>query len=138
MKRIDPDGNRPIHLSLDVDGIDPVHAPGTGTCCRGGLSLREIRYICTELANTGRLVSMDLVEVEENQKSQILLLIDVIQIVFQTYFSKWKRFNFQIFNLVQVNPLLDEPPTVMHGDDENLTLMSTLFDIPNFNFDLSS
>lgn len=85
MKRIDPSGTRPIHLSLDIDGIDPQFAPGTGTCCRGGLSLREIRYICTELANTGRLVSMDLVE---------------------------------------VNPLLDEPPTVMHGDDETLTLMS--------------
>merc|ERR1712070_128085 len=53
----------PLHLSLDVDGIDPHIAPGTGTAARGGLSYREIHYICEELALTRRLVSMDLVEV---------------------------------------------------------------------------
>jgi hypothetical protein len=33
---IDPNGRRPLHLSLDIDGIDPHFAPGTGTCARGG------------------------------------------------------------------------------------------------------
>lgn len=60
---IDPQGCRPVHLSLDVDSIDPTYAPGTGTLARGGLSYREIHYICEELFDTRRLVSMDIVEV---------------------------------------------------------------------------
>jgi len=60
---VDPKGQRPLHLSFDVDGCDPSVAPGTGTLARGGLSYRESHYICEELARTDRLVSMDLVEV---------------------------------------------------------------------------
>merc|ERR1712100_718660 len=58
-------GNKrsPFHLSLDIDSVDPFFAPGTGTCARGGLTYREIHYVCEELALTRRLVSMDLVEV---------------------------------------------------------------------------
>ena len=59
---VDPNGNRPLHLSLDIDAIDPVYAPGTGTLARGGLTYREIHYICEEMFESGRLVSMDLVE----------------------------------------------------------------------------
>jgi len=58
-----PEGNSPIHLSLDIDGVDPHFAPGTGTAARGGLNYREVHYICEECALTNRLVSMDLVEV---------------------------------------------------------------------------
>jgi arginase len=36
MKGIDPNGRRPLHLSLDIDSVDPAFAPGTGTCARGG------------------------------------------------------------------------------------------------------
>ena len=36
----------PLHLSLDIDSVDPHFAPGTGTAARGGLSYREIHYIC--------------------------------------------------------------------------------------------
>ena len=63
LDKIDPNGKRPIHLSLDIDGVDPSVAPGTGTRARGGLNYREIHYICEELAMTRRLVSMDLVEI---------------------------------------------------------------------------
>jgi len=58
-----PGGDRPIHLTFDIDGIDPTYAPSTGTILEGGLSLRESRYICTTLAETGRLKSMDMVEI---------------------------------------------------------------------------
>ena len=61
--KVSPGGLRPIHLSFDIDGIDPIFAPGTGTRARGGLNYREARYICTRLAETGALESMDLVEV---------------------------------------------------------------------------
>jgi len=63
LSAIDPNKRRPLHLSLDIDGVDPHFAPGTGTAARGGLAYREIHYVCEELAETNRLVGMDLVEI---------------------------------------------------------------------------
>jgi arginase len=37
--------NSPIHISFDVDGVDPLYAPGTGTRVRGGLNWREAHHI---------------------------------------------------------------------------------------------
>lgn len=62
LSRVNPDNKRPIHLSLDIDAIDPFFAPATGTAVRGGLTWREGCYICEALAETGNLVAMDLVE----------------------------------------------------------------------------
>ncbi|KAI0475719.1 arginase [Xylariaceae sp. FL0804] len=53
----------PIHLSFDVDALDPMWAPSTGTPVRGGLTLREGDYICEAVHLTGSLVAVDLVEV---------------------------------------------------------------------------
>ncbi|KAJ6441045.1 arginase [Purpureocillium lavendulum] len=53
----------PIHLSFDVDALDPMWAPSTGTPVRGGLTLREGDYICECVHQTGQLVAIDLVEV---------------------------------------------------------------------------
>lgn len=53
----------PIHLSFDVDALDPDFAPSTGTPVRGGLSLREGDYISEEVHATGQLIAMDLVEI---------------------------------------------------------------------------
>jgi arginase len=55
--------NTPLHLSFDVDALDPTVAPATGTPVRGGLTFREGHFICEEVFETGRLVSMDMVEV---------------------------------------------------------------------------
>lgn len=62
LARVNPDNKRPIHLSFDIDAIDPFFAPATGTAVRGGLTWREGSYICEALAETGNLVGMDLVE----------------------------------------------------------------------------
>jgi arginase len=51
-----------IHLSFDLDGVDPREAPGVGTPVPGGLSLRESHLICEMLCETGRLVGMEMVE----------------------------------------------------------------------------
>lgn len=53
----------PLHISFDIDAIDPLITPATGTRVPGGLSLREAHYICEASAETGSLVSMDCVEV---------------------------------------------------------------------------
>ena len=52
-----------LHFSLDVDALDPVETPGTGTRVMGGLSYRESHF-ALELLNESKLVtSMDIVEV---------------------------------------------------------------------------
>jgi len=53
----------PIHLSFDVDALDPDFAPSTGTPVRGGLHLREGNYIAEEVHATGQMIAMDLVEI---------------------------------------------------------------------------
>lgn len=70
LDRVNPNLTRPIHLSYDVDAIDPVFVSATGTPVRGGLTFREGTYICEAIAETGCLVSMDLVEVNPNLRSE--------------------------------------------------------------------
>jgi len=52
-----------IYLSLDLDALDPEHAPGVGTPVPAGLSQRETHLACELIAETGKLIGMDLVEV---------------------------------------------------------------------------
>ena len=55
--------DRPLHLTFDIDSIDPMYAPSTGTRVSGGLSYREAYFICEMAAESGLLGSMDIVEV---------------------------------------------------------------------------
>ena len=52
-----------LHLSFDIDALDPFFAPHTGTAVRGGLTFREGNFICEAVASTGKMSSMELVEV---------------------------------------------------------------------------
>jgi arginase len=52
-----------LHVSLDLDVVDPLQAPGVGTPVLGGLNYRETHLALELLAATRRLVSMDVVEV---------------------------------------------------------------------------
>ncbi|GES65761.1 arginase [Aspergillus terreus] len=52
----------PIHISYDIDGLDPKWAPCTTLPVGGGLSLAEGTYISRRILETGSLVGMDLVE----------------------------------------------------------------------------
>lgn len=56
-------GTDGIYLSLDLDVLDPAFAPGVGTPVMGGLNFREAHLAVEMLAETRRLVGMDLVEV---------------------------------------------------------------------------
>ncbi|HJZ07666.1 MAG TPA: arginase family protein, partial [Trebonia sp.] len=55
-------GGRPVYVSVDIDVLDPAHAPGTGTPEAGGLTSRELLGILRGLAGL-RLVGADVVEV---------------------------------------------------------------------------
>ena len=52
-----------IHLTLDMDALDPVEAPGVGTPVPGGITYREAHLLMETLADSGKLASMDLVEI---------------------------------------------------------------------------
>ena len=52
-----------LHLSLDMDVVDPDYAPGVGTPVRGGLSYREAHLAMETAARSGHIDSMDVVEV---------------------------------------------------------------------------
>lgn len=51
-----------VHLSFDLDGVDPNDAPGVGTPVPGGLSLRESHLVCEAASSSGKLLGMELVE----------------------------------------------------------------------------
>jgi len=63
LDHVNPNRDLPIHLSFDVDALDPSVAPSTGTPVRGGLTFREGHYICEAIHETGLLVSLDIMEV---------------------------------------------------------------------------
>jgi len=52
-----------LHVSLDMDAVDPDYAPGVGTPVRGGLSYREAHLALETVAESGLIDSMDVVEV---------------------------------------------------------------------------
>lgn len=65
-----------IYLSFDLDALDPRFAPGVGTPVVGGLTFREVHLVCEVLAETGKLIGMDIVEVnpildEKNQTAKL-------------------------------------------------------------------
>jgi arginase len=68
-----------LYLSFDMDALDPRHAPGVGTPVTGGLTYREAHLACELAAETGKLVGMDLVEVNpilDSQNQTALLAVD--------------------------------------------------------------
>ncbi|WP_069811491.1 agmatinase [Streptomyces sp. TP-A0874] len=55
-------GDRPVYLSVDIDVLDPAHAPGTGTPEAGGMTSRELLAMIRTLRSVN-LVGADIVEV---------------------------------------------------------------------------
>lgn len=68
--RLASDGTAGIHLSFDLDVVDPEDAPGTGTPVWGGISYREAHLAMEMFADRANIVSMDLVEVNPVLDSQ--------------------------------------------------------------------
>ncbi len=55
-------GTAGVHLSFDLDGVDPDYAPGVGTPEPGGLSLRESLLVCETAHRSDSLLGMEMVE----------------------------------------------------------------------------
>ncbi|MCK5541130.1 MAG: arginase [Desulfobacterales bacterium] len=70
-----------IHLSLDMDALDSVEVPGVGTPVAGGLTYREAHLLMEVLSDTGKLASMDLVELNpilDNKNKTASLAVELI------------------------------------------------------------
>jgi arginase len=52
-----------VHVSFDLDAVDPTVAPGVGTPVKGGLDYREAHLIMEVIADAGVMTSLELVEV---------------------------------------------------------------------------
>lgn len=75
-------GTAGFHVSFDLDGIDPLYAPGVSTPVTGGISYREAHLILEMMADTGKLLSMEFVELNpmcDIEHKTARLVVDLIQ-----------------------------------------------------------
>ncbi len=82
LKHLDADY---IHLSFDLDGVDPMHAPGVSTPVTGGLSYREAHLALEMIADTGKLLSAEFVELnpmEDKAHKTARLTVELLQSAF--------------------------------------------------------
>ncbi|MBK6293466.1 MAG: arginase [Rhodoferax sp.] len=79
------DANTHLHVSFDVDFLDPDIAPGVGTTVRGGPTYREAQLCMEMIADTGRLASLDVMELNpaldvRNRTAEVA--VDLIESLF--------------------------------------------------------
>ena len=79
------DGTDYVHVSVDLDAVDPAVAPGVGTPVKGGLDYREAHLIMEVIADAGTMTSLELVEVnpildERNASAQFA--VELVQSAF--------------------------------------------------------
>ncbi|HRP27286.1 MAG TPA: arginase [Burkholderiaceae bacterium] len=79
------DVNTHLHVSFDVDFLDPDIAPGVGTTVKGGPTYREAQLCMEMIADTGRLASLDLMELnpafdDHNRTADVA--VDLIESLF--------------------------------------------------------
>lgn len=74
-----------LHVSLDLDAVDPSIAPGVGTPVKGGLDYREAHLIMETLAESGRMNSLEVVEVNpilDNRNQSAEFAVELVQSAF--------------------------------------------------------
>ena len=79
------DENTHLHVSFDVDVLDPAIAPGTGTTVPGGVNYREAQLMMEMIADSGRLGSLDIVEVNpvlDDRNVTAELAVDLVESLF--------------------------------------------------------
>jgi arginase len=79
------DANTHVHVSFDVDFLDPAIAPGVGTTVPGGPNYREAQLVMEMIADTGRVGSIDIVELNpafDDHNRTGKLAVDLIESLF--------------------------------------------------------
>ena len=81
----DVDDDTHLHVSFDVDFLDPSIAPGVGTTVRGGPNYREAQLVMEMIADTGRVGSLDIVELNpafDKRNQTARLAVDLVESLF--------------------------------------------------------
>lgn len=76
------DGTDYVHVSFDLDAVDPTVAPGVGTPVKGGLDYREAHLIMELLHDSGVMTSLELVEVNpilDDRNTSALFAVELVQ-----------------------------------------------------------
>ena len=79
------DADTHLHVSFDVDFLDPGIAPGVGTTVPGGPNYREAQLVMEMIADSGRMGSLDLVELNpvlDCRNQTALLTVDLVESLF--------------------------------------------------------
>jgi arginase len=79
------DADTHVHVSFDVDFLDPSIAPGVGTTVPGGPNYREAQLVMEMIADTGRMGSLDIVELNpllDAQNATAKLAVDLVESLF--------------------------------------------------------
>lgn len=79
------DGTDALHVSFDLDAVDPSLAPGVGTPVKGGLDYREAHFVMETVADSGRMTSLEMVEVNpilDRRNTSAELAVELIESAF--------------------------------------------------------
>jgi arginase len=79
------DADTHLHVSFDVDFLDPSIAPGVGTTVPGGPNYREAQLVMEMIADSGRMGSLDIVELNptlDTRNRTALLAVDLVESLF--------------------------------------------------------
>jgi arginase len=79
------DDNTHVHVSFDVDFLDPSIAPGVGTVVPGGPNYREAQLVMEMIADSGRMGSLDIMELNpvlDTRNATALLAVDLVVSLF--------------------------------------------------------
>ncbi|MDZ7937748.1 MAG: arginase [Rhodoferax sp.] len=79
------DDNTHLHVSFDVDFLDPDIAPGVGTTVRGGPTYREAQLCMEMIADTGRMASLDVFELNpalDERNRTAIVAVDLVESLF--------------------------------------------------------
>jgi arginase len=74
-----------VHVSFDLDAVDPSLAPGVGTPVKGGLDYREAHLVMESVADAGVMTSLELVEVNpilDDRNASAQFAVELVQSAF--------------------------------------------------------
>lgn len=82
-------GGAPVHISFDIDALDPAHAPGTEIASAGGLSTRQALDLLAGVAEGCRLVGLDVMEVSPPHDLSDITSLAALKLIFEFWGMAW-------------------------------------------------
>ena len=79
------DGTDRVHVSFDLDAVDPTVAPGVGTPVKGGLDYREAHFLMEMLSASGVMTSLEVVEANpilDDRNASAAFAVELVQSAF--------------------------------------------------------